>query len=224
MTQTLLITGAGRGIGLEMARQAVARGDRVLATVRKESSARALQGIAAQVLLADVTDEEALSQAAAAVETEIDLLSCNAGIYRGRGGIDADDMAADAWQSVLMTNIAGPFLVLKAFLPKIKAPGGKFTIISSAMGSSASAPGGSYIYRSSKAGATNLACNLASDLRPHGIAVGSYHPGWVRTDMGGSSASISVEESASGLLSRFDALGIETTGVFEDYAGVPIAF
>ncbi|MEL7470813.1 MAG: SDR family oxidoreductase [Pseudomonadota bacterium] len=224
MTQTLLITGAGRGIGLEMARQAAARGDRVFATVRNEASARALEGIAAQVLLADVTDEEALSQAAAAIETKIDLLVCNAGIYRGRGGIDADDMTADAWQSVLMTNIAGPFLVLKAFLPKIKAPGGKFTIISSAMGSSSRAPGGSYIYRSSKAGATNLACNLASDLRPAGIAVGSYHPGWVRTDMGGSSASIGVEESASGLLSRFDALGIETTGVFEDYTGVPIAF
>lgn len=223
MTQTLLIAGASRGIGLEMARQAKARGDTVIAMLRSTASAQALEGIADQVLIAGVTDETALEKAAAELESDVDLLVCNAGVYRGRGGIDADDMGADAWSETLMTNVAGPFFVTKAFLPRLK-PSGKVVIVSSKMGSSAHAPGGGYIYRSSKAAATNLACNLAAELKPKGIAVGSYHPGWVRTDMGGSAADISAEESAAGLLSRFDALSLETTGVFEDYAGEAIPF
>lgn len=223
MTQTLLIAGASRGIGLEMARQAKARGDTVIAMLRSAASAQALEGIADQVLIAGVTDETALEKAAAELESDVDLLVCNAGVYRGRGGIDADDMGADAWSETLMTNVAGPFFVTKAFLPRLK-PSGKVVIVSSKMGSSAHAPGGGYIYRSSKAAATNLACNLAAELKPKGIAVGSYHPGWVRTDMGGSAADISAEESAAGLLSRFDALSLETTGVFEDYAGEAIPF
>ena len=221
MTQTILICGASRGIGLEMARQAAARGDRVIATVRGDTDV--LDGIAAQTLRCDVTDEASLASAAAKVDA-IDLLVVNAGIYRGRGGIDAPDMGADAWEAVLMTNVAGPFLAARAFLPKLKAPGGKIAIISSVMASSAQAPGGSYIYRASKAGATNVARNLAAELAPRGIAVGAYHPGWVRTDMGGESASIGVEESAAGLLERFDALGPSTTGVFEDYRGNVIPF
>ena len=221
MTQTILICGASRGIGLEMARQAKARGNRVIATVRGDTAP--LEDIADQVLKCDVTDEAALANVADAVG-DIDLLVVNAGVYRGRGGIDADDMGADAWAEVLMTNVAGPFLAVRALLPKIKAPGGRIAILSSIMASSADAPGGSYIYRSSKAGATNVARNLAVELAPRGIAVGAYHPGWVRTDMGGPSAAVSVEDSAAGLLTRFDALGPETSGVFEDYRGQAIPF
>ncbi len=224
MTQTVLIAGASRGIGLEMAKQAKARGDKVIVMVRSEDSAKALDLVASQVLMASVTDEAALAKAAAALTDNLDLLVCNAGIYRGRGDMNADDMGADAWSDVLMTNVAGPFFVAKAFLPRVEAGGGKIAILSSVMASSAQAPGNGYIYRSSKAGATNVACNLAAELKPRGVAVGSYHPGWVRTDMGGPSAAISVEESASGLLSRFDALSLETTGVFEDYAGQAIPF
>lgn len=224
MAQTILIAGASRGIGLEMAKQAAARGDTVIAMVRSESSAEALEGIASTVLIADVTDEAALQKAAEALASDLDLLVCNAGIYRGRGDLNSDDLGADAWSEVLMTNVAGPFLVIKAFLPSLKTPGGKIAIISSVMASSARAPGGGYIYRSSKAAATNIACNLAAELQPQGIAVGSYHPGWVRTDMGGPSAAISPQESATGLLQRFDTLSMQTTGVFEDYAGEAIPF
>ncbi len=94
----------------------------------------------------------------------------------------------------------------------------------SIMASSERAPGGSYIYRASKAAATNLARNLAIDLKGRGIAVGAYHPGWVRTDMGGPSATVEVEDSAKGLMQRFDALSLATTGVFEDYRGEAIPF
>jgi len=86
------------------------------------------------------------------------------------------------------------------------------------------APGGSYIYRSSKAAALNLGRNLATDLEPEGIAVGIYHPGWVRTDMGGAEADIGVDESARGLTARFDALSLETTGCFETWDGRAHAF
>jgi NAD(P)-dependent dehydrogenase (short-subunit alcohol dehydrogenase family) len=89
---------------------------------------------------------------------------------------------------------------------------------------SAHAPGNSFIYGASKAAAVNVARNLAAAWRDDGIAVGAYHPGWVRTDMGGEGADISATESASGLFERFDRLSMDTTGVFESYAGVEIPF
>lgn len=224
MTKTILIAGASRGIGLEMARQAAARGDRVIASARSAAGASALQGLAAQVLEMDVTDEAALARVAEEVRDPIDILVCNAGIYRGRGALDSDDLGLEAWRDSLLTNVAGPFLVARAFLPRIESAGGKIAIISSKMGSSSGAPGNGYIYRASKAAATNLACNLAAELKPRGVAVGSYHPGWVRTDMGGEGADISTEQSASGLLARIEHLSLVTTGVFEDYAGEPIPF
>ena len=224
MSKTVLIAGASRGIGLEMARQAKARGDKVIASVRSDASAGALEGIADQVLQFDVTDEDAIRATAASVTEPVDLLVLNAGIYRGRGALDAEDSGADAWADMMMTNVAGPFLAARAFLPQVERAGGKICILSSKMGSSALAPGNAYLYRASKAAVTNVACNLAAELKPRGVAVGSYHPGWVRTDMGGAGADLSVEESAAGLLARFEALSLKTTGVFEDYAGEAIPF
>ena len=224
MSKTVLIAGASRGIGLEMARQAKARGDRVIASVRSEASGEALAGIADQIVQFDVTDEDAIRATAASIAAPIDLLIINAGIYRGRGALDAEDSGAEAWADVLMTNVAGPFLVARAFVAQVEAAGGKICILSSKMGSSELAPGNAYLYRASKAGATNVACNLAAELAPRGVAVGSYHPGWVQTDMGGSGADLTVEESAAGLLARFDSLSLKTTGAFEDYAGEPIPF
>lgn len=223
MAQTTFIVGASRGIGLEMARQAKARGDRVIASVRTGAAAVELEPVVDRVVTFDVTDEESM-QAVAENLGPVNLLVCNAGIYRGRGGINADDSGLDAWSDVLLTNVAGPFMTARAFLGNVEAVGGKVAIISSRMGSSARAPGGAYLYRASKAAATNVACNLASELKPRGIAVGSYHPGWVRTAMGGEGADIFAEESVAGLLARFDALSLESTGVFEDYAGAAIAF
>lgn len=223
MPRTLLIAGASRGIGREMVRQAKARGDTVIASVRTAGAAAELAAIADEVLTFNVTDEDQMNAAAGNLGP-IDILVCNAGIYRGRGALDADDSGLDAWNDTMATNVAGPFLTARAFLPNVEKAGGKIVIVSSKMGSSALAPGNAYLYRASKAAATNVACNLAAELKPRGVAVGSYHPGWVRTDMGGSSADISVEESAAGLLARFDALSLETTGTFEDYAGDAIPF
>jgi len=228
--RTTLITGANRGIGLELARLAAERGDTVLAGARRPGAAEALNALARSrpnvtVLTFDVTDPDAMNSVAERSDAPIDLLVCNAGQYVARGGIDDPEYTFDAWHTVLMTNVAGVFFTVRAFLPRLeRAKGAKIAIVSSIMASSERAPGGGYVYRASKAAATNLARNFATDFRARGIAVGAYHPGWVRTDMGGPRASIDVEESAAGLMRRFDALSLATTGVFEDYKGEAIPF
>ncbi|MGF1503426.1 MAG: SDR family oxidoreductase [Paracoccaceae bacterium] len=230
MAETVLITGANRGIGLELARAYAARGDRVIATARRPGDAAALDMLArsrADVTIRglDVTAPGELDALAAEERGCIDLVVCNAGTFVARGGIDDPEYTAEAWQTVLTTNVAGPFFTVRAFLAHLgRSQRPRVAIVSSIMGSTARAPGRAYIYRASKAAATNLARNLAEDLRPRGIAVGAYHPGWVQTDMGGGGADITPEESAAGLVARFDALSMATTGVFEDHRGEAIPF
>lgn len=228
MSRTILITGANRGLGLEMARRAAARGDRVIATARRPEAADALRAAApkAAIHTLDVADPDACAALARAMgETAIDLLVCNAGALVGRGGLEDPSYDAEGFRQVLMANVAGPFFTVRSLLPSLRrARGAKVAVISSLMGSSARPIGSAYLYRASKAAATNLAVNMAEELKPEGIAVGAYHPGWVRTDMGGAGADIDAAESVEGLFARFDALGMATTGVFEDYAGRRIAF
>lgn len=225
MSKTVFITGANRGIGFEMARQAAARGDTVLATARNPNGCDAIARLGAagnvQSFSVDVTDADRLADLAHMLsDRAIDLLVCNAGALIGRGGIDDESYTPEAFRTVLMTNVAGPFFTVRACLPMLKrATGAKVAIISSAMGSTTRAKGSAYLYRASKAAATNLAANLAMELAPHGISVGAYHPGWVQTDMGGAGADITAEQSAAGLLARFEALSPETSGIVEDYQG-----
>lgn len=229
--QTILLTGANRGIGLALTEAAVARGDRVIATARNPEAAEKLNALASltgkiEVEALDVTDEASMAALAERLSGRaIDLVIANAGQLNSYGKLDDPGHTAESWRDVLMVNVFGPFATVRALAPMLeRGEGKKVAILSSIMASSARAPGGAYAYRASKAAATNLARNLAADLAERGIAVGAYHPGWVRTDMGGSSADIDVSESAAGLLKRFDALSMQTTGVFEDYQGAPIAF
>ncbi len=218
---TILITGANRGVGRELARQAAARGDEVIACARDPEAVEA--GLEAHPL--DVRDPAAAEAVAAKLAGRpLDIVVCNAGVLIGRGGLDDPAYTAESWAETMAVNVAGPFFAARAFVPLLRRPGGKFAIISSQMGSSERAGGRTYSYRASKAAATNLAANLAKDLAAEGIAVGSWHPGWVRTDMGGPSAAITAEESARGLLARFDALTLERTGVFEMFSGERIPF
>jgi NAD(P)-dependent dehydrogenase (short-subunit alcohol dehydrogenase family) len=132
----------------------------------------------------------------------------------------ATGYGADLWAQSFATNVTGAFLSIQALLPHLRrAENPRIAIISSQMASSEHAPGGSYIYRASKAAALNLGRNLATDLKKEGIAVGIYHPGWVQTDMGGGQAEITVDEAISGLAARFAALNLETTGCFETWDG-----
>jgi NAD(P)-dependent dehydrogenase (short-subunit alcohol dehydrogenase family) len=227
---TVLVTGANRGVGHALARAFVRRGDTVLGTARDPRGAAAIDALRREgdaiSFIVDVTDPERLRDLARMLsDRPIDLLVCNAGALIGWGGIDDPAFTPEGWRTVLMTNVAGPFFTVRAFLPLLqKAPAPKVAILTSAMGSTARARGDAYPYRASKAGATNLAVNLATELKPLGIAVGAWHPGWVRTDMGGPDATVAPEDSAAGLLARFDALTLATTGTVETYLGDPIPF
>jgi NAD(P)-dependent dehydrogenase (short-subunit alcohol dehydrogenase family) len=208
----IVITGASRGIGAELAARYSAEGHDVTGTARAGGGG---------LVALDVTrpvDFAALAGALAG--RPVDLLICNAGIYPDKGQSLDEGYPAAMWAETFATNVTGVFLAVQALLPGLRAAGAaKIAIISSQMASHTRAPGGSYVYRASKAAALNLGRNLAADLAPEGIAVGIYHPGWVRTDMGGAAAEISVDEAAEGLIARFAALGPASTGCFETWDG-----
>ncbi|MEZ5779090.1 MAG: SDR family NAD(P)-dependent oxidoreductase [Paracoccaceae bacterium] len=209
----VLITGANRGIGRALFDACAARGDLVAGTTRGPQTG-------ADWLRLDLSDPGSVASMKGAFgDHPLDLLVCNAGVYLDRGHDIAEGYGASLWADSFAVNVTGVFLTIQALLPNLRAATGKIAIISSRMGSQALAPGGSYIYRASKAAALNLGRNLAADLKRDGIAVGIYHPGWVRTDMGGAGADVDPSTAALGLLARFEALGPSTTGCYEDYAG-----
>ncbi|WP_170332691.1 SDR family NAD(P)-dependent oxidoreductase [Ruegeria arenilitoris] len=210
----VVITGAGRGIGRTLADRFRARGDTLTGTARDGSE---------QVVL-DVADPSQHADMAAQLEGQpVDLLICNAGVYLDKGqGIEG--YPAEMWAQSFAINVTGVFLTVQALLPNLRAARGKVAILSSQMASHSRAPGGSYIYRASKAAALNLGRNLATDLRADGIAVGIYHPGWVKTDMGGPDAEITSDQATEGLIEQFDALSLDNTGCFETWDGRPHAY
>lgn len=216
----VLITGANRGIGRALFDGYLARRDNVVGTCR---GARPADGTWLQ---ADVTQASYGADLAAAWDGKpLDLLICNAGVYLDKGQNLADGYDAQTWAASFAVNVTGVFVTIQALLPNLQMSGNpKIAIMSSQMGSDTRARGSSYIYRASKAAALNLGRNLAVDLKPLGLPVGIYHPGWVQTDMGGANADIAVEQSAQGLIERFDALSVETTGTFEMWNGEQMPF
>lgn len=209
---TVLITGANRGIGAALVSAYAARGETAIGTARR--SANGLWPL-------DVTRPEDFQTLASRLEkTDLSLLVCNAGIYSDKGK-SLDDLEPALWAEAFATNVTGAFLTIRACLPALRRGKGKIALISSAMASDTRAPGGAYIYRSSKAALLNLGRNLARDLA---VPVGIYHPGWVQTDMGGSQADITVDQAVTGLMARFDELGPQSTGIFQSYDGAQIPF
>ncbi|MCX7561189.1 SDR family oxidoreductase [Sulfitobacter sp. F26204] len=207
----IVITGASRGIGAGLAAHYRDLGHEVVGTGRS---------VASQLQL-DVTRPASQNEMAETLEGHpIDLLVCNAGVYLDKGNDLETGYGVDLWAQSFATNVTGVFLSIQALLPHLKqAKSAKIAIISSQMASDTHAPGGSYIYRASKAAVLNLGRNLASDLKQDGIAVGIYHPGWVQTDMGGDGADITVDQAVEGLAARFEALNLETSGCFETWDG-----
>ncbi|MQY43129.1 SDR family NAD(P)-dependent oxidoreductase [Epibacterium sp. SM1969] len=205
-----IITGASRGIGKELTRQLRDEGHEVSATSRDHSADTQL----------DVTDPGQQARFAARIKGKpVDLLVCNAGVYLDKNA-ELGEFSAEIWSKTLATNVMGVFLTVQSLLPNLRlAQAPKIAILSSKMGSHARAPGGSYAYRASKAAVTSIGRNLATDLEREGIAVGIYHPGWVRTDMGGPEGEVSTIESAAGLISEFEGLSLDTTGCFHSWDG-----
>ncbi len=211
----VVITGANKGIGLELARQLSERGDEVIATVRQSSTE--LSDLDVEVIEAiDVADDEAVARLASALEGRtIDVLINNAGILSREGLHDLD---WDAIRAQFETNTLGPLRVTRALLPNL-ADGAKVAILSSRMGSLAQNAGGSYAYRISKTAVNMVGSNLAIDLKDRGIAVVLLHPGYVATDINNHSGPVSTEESARGLIPLIDGLTLEKSGTFWNYEG-----
>lgn len=211
---TILITGANRGIGRALFDHYQANARPVIGTARRDGAFEALE-------VTDPASHQALAERLA--RRPIDLLICNAGVYLDKG-MGMDDYSAQTWADSFAANVTGVFLTVQHLLPNLRAAKGKIAILSSQMASHTRAPGGSYAYRASKAAALNLGRNLATDLTGDGIAVGIYHPGWVRTDMGGPEGDIDVAEACAGLVARFDELSPDTTGCFRTWDGRDHAF
>lgn len=212
----VLVTGANRGIGAALLSHYRQEGRAAFGTARKPVG---------DLLSLDVTSAESQHALARRLNgMPISLLVCNAGVYPDKGQSLDRGYPPALWQAAFAVNVTGVFLTIQSLLPNLRAATGKIAILSSTMASDANAPGGSYIYRASKAAALNLGRNLAADLSPEGIAVGIYHPGWVKTDMGGPGAEIAPAQSVAGLAARFAALSPATTGCFEAWDGSPIPF
>jgi NAD(P)-dependent dehydrogenase (short-subunit alcohol dehydrogenase family) len=227
MSKTVLITGANRGLGLEFCRQYAVSGWRVIAACRSPSLAFDLLTLAQQyrnlqIDSLDVANFASVDKFALQYADEkIDILINNAGIYgdlqgKGFGNIDYNN-----WSSTLTINTMAPLKMVEAFLPQLLRGENKLiATVSSLMGSmSDNASGGSYLYRSSKAGLNAVMKSLSVDLLPRSIGVLILHPGWVRTDMGGKNALIDVEESVSGMRKIIDAFSLSQTGQFIKYDG-----
>ena len=226
---SILITGANRGIGLEMTAQFAADGWQVIACCRNPATAQALQALAEnhagiEIHALDVTDYARMAALSAELAGRpIDILLSNAGIFGAKGvGFGAVDPAE--WREVLEVNTIAPLMLAQAFVEQVAASERKLiAVISSKVGSIAdNGSGGGYVYRSSKTAVNQVVKSLSIDLAGRGISAISLHPGWVKTDMGGPNAEIGSDESVAGLKAILQSAGIAESGQFIEYDGSPI--
>jgi NAD(P)-dependent dehydrogenase (short-subunit alcohol dehydrogenase family) len=220
MGSTHVVTGANRGIGLELARQLAQRGEHVIATARRPEAAPQLAELGVRVETLDVADRASVAAFAASLGSEpVDVLVNNAGI--GVGGQAFGQLDYDDLERFFRVNSLGALRVAEALLPNLRAGGRRIVAnMTSKMGSIAdNTSGGAHGYRASKAALNALTKSLAVDLAGEGFVCVVLHPGWVQTDMGGGAAPLSVEDSAAGLIEVIDGLKAADNGSFLDYQG-----
>jgi NAD(P)-dependent dehydrogenase (short-subunit alcohol dehydrogenase family) len=222
----VLITGANRGIGLELVKRYASAGHRVFACCRVPSEASVLSEVAGthdsvSIHGVQVTDAESVTALAAEIDgAPIDVLINNAGASTAMESQTLTNMDYDGWAELFAVNAMAPLRVLQALMGSLEASEAdpaKVITITSQMGALSLDWPVAYAYCSSKA-AVNKVMRMASlELKEKGIAVGLIHPGWVQTDMGGPNAAITVDESASGIMQTIDAIDLDVTGCFRTW-------
>ncbi|WP_417579062.1 SDR family oxidoreductase [Nitrincola sp.] len=227
MANTVLITGASRGIGLELAYQYARDGALVHACARDLEHAEELLALAAkfpeqlELHCLDITNDSQIKALDRALgDSSIDVLIHNAGCY-GPKGIKFGEVDREIWRQVLEVNTLSPLMLTQALYCRVAASRHKtMAMISSKVGSIAdNQSGGGYYYRSSKTALNQVVKSLSIDLAGFGVRVIALHPGWVKTAMGGPNALITTEESAKGIIQVIENEDSYISGGFYDHTG-----
>lgn len=233
--ERVLITGANRGIGLELTRQYLAAGDRVFATCRRPADATALDDLRAthgdrvQIVALDVTDAASIAAAAQAVRAQtdaLDILYNNAGINIPGEEQRLATVTFEALERVFRVNAAGPLLVTQAFADLLRAgQRPRLITLTSGLGSIALRSGpGPYAYCASKAALNMIARLLAFDLGRDGVITITLDPGWVKTDMGGRGAQLEPQDAVGAIRQTVARLTPEHNGTYRYNDGSEIAW
>ncbi|MBK8979035.1 MAG: SDR family oxidoreductase [Planctomycetes bacterium] len=224
----VVVTGANRGLGLAFTRHYLQQGSHVLASARDLDAADDLTALAAShrghatLERLDVADPASVEAFAGCLPfEEIDLLINNAGVYGGEEP-RISDVDPEQLLVTLQVNAVGPLHVTKLLWPRL-ARNARVVHVTSLMGSiSDDTSGGRYGYRMSKAALNMMVRNLGHEAAERGVVTFAIHPGWVRTDMGGPSAPLSIDESIASMVETIAQVGPERNGAFVDRDGEPL--
>ncbi|MGZ3159734.1 MAG: SDR family oxidoreductase [Burkholderiaceae bacterium] len=221
--KTALVIGASRGIGSEFVQQLLTDGWKVFATARDEESLAHLKSVGAEPIKLDVAKTASLAELAWQLDdVKVDLALYVAGVFGSNAGAETAPTVAD-FDKVMHTNVRGAMQLIPTVAPMVEAAHGKFIFISSGMGSIGETKSSSgWTYRVSKA-ALNMAVRAASFDYPKAIMV-AMCPGWVRTAMGGTSATLSPQQSVQGMLQVIDSLKLTDTGTYRNHGGRHLAW
>ena len=228
--KNILITGANRGLGLGLVKKYLENNEKVFCTTRNISKSKELKLLKekhtnnleiCELDLLDKNSPNILSNFL--VNKPIDLFINNAGVI-GQSAQHFKSISLNPWIEVLKVNLIAPLLITQSIIKNIeKSSEKRIYILSSKVGSiEDNKSGGMYVYRSSKSALNQIVKSLSIDLKPLGISVISLHPGWVRTEMGGPNALISVEESVNGMFGVISNTNIRNSGQFINYDGTQI--
>ena len=227
MIKKILVTGANRGLGLGLVKKFLKNNEKVICTTRNFSKSKELilckekYNDNLEICELDLLDKDSPNILSNFLGDEtIDLFINNAGVI-GHSAQHFKSVSLNHWLEVLKVNLIAPLLITQSIIKNIeKSSERKIYFISSKVGSiEDNKSGGMYIYRSSKTALNQVVKSLSIDLKPLGISVISLHPGWVRTEMGGPNALISVEESVNGMIDVISNTSIINSGQFINYDG-----